>query len=230
MIQSHFNRRLSARIVLSLFVFAAIALPIGNAQGKSSQPTALEIAKRVDEHYNHLQSLKAAFNEQYEGLGMHRSESGTMFLRKPGRMRWEYQNTQGKVFVLDGKFAWFYSPGQSQIQRIPASQLDDLRSPLRFLLGHTKIESELTGLALASTDGGNFTLTGVPKGQQKRISKLSLTVTATGTITAISIEEVDGARTTFAFTGEEANATIPESQFHFSPPPGVPVVDALPPV
>jgi outer membrane lipoprotein carrier protein len=216
--------------VFSLFILAAAPLPPAHAQGKSSQLSALEIARKVDDHYNHLQSLKAQFNEQYEGLGMHRSESGTMLLRKPGKMRWDYQSTQGKVFVLDGKYAWFYSPGQSQVQRIPASQLDDLRSPLRFLLGHTKIESELSGLALASSGGGNFTLTGIPKGQEKRISKLSLTVTLTGTITGISIEEVDGAKTSFAFTAEEPNAAIQESQFHFTAPAGIPVVDALPPV
>jgi len=45
----------------------------------------------------------------------------------------------------------------------PASELDDLRSPLRFLLGHTQLEKELTGLTLASAPNGSFTLTGQPK-------------------------------------------------------------------
>ena len=190
----------------------------------------MEMAKRVDEHYNHLQSLKAGFSEQYDGLGMHRSESGTMLLRKPGRMKWEYTSTAGKVFVLDGKYAWFYAPGDTQVQRISAGQLDDLRSPLRFLLGHTKIESELQKLTLTAGSNGICTLTGVPKGQQQRIAKLSLTVTATGTITGIKIEETDGAQTSFSFISEEPNAAIPESTFRFTPPKGVPVVDALPPV
>ena len=157
-----------------------------------------------------------------------------MLLRKPGRMRWEYQSTPGKVFVLDGKYAWFYSPGASQVQRIAASQLDDLRSPLRFLLGHTKIESELEGLKIEGYEemGKNslVTLTGIPKGQQKRIAKLTLSVNIEGTILGITIEEVDGARTHFSFTNEEPNTKIPESLFHFAPPAGVPVVDALPPV
>ena len=55
----------------------------------------------------------------------------------------------GKVFVLDGKFAWFYTPGDAQATRVPAKQLDDLRSPLRFLLGHTQLKKELDNL-----DGG----------------------------------------------------------------------------
>jgi outer membrane lipoprotein carrier protein len=197
---------------------------------RAQQPTATELAKRVDQHYNHLQSLKAAFTEQYDGLGMHRSESGTMLLRKPGRMKWEYSNTPGKVFVLDGKYAWFYTPGATQVQRIAASQLDDLRSPLRFLLGHTKIESELPKLTLTAGPSGTYILAGQPKGQQQRIARLALTVTLAGTITGIQIEETDGAQTSFTFSNEEPNAPLPESMFRFKPPAGVPVVDALPPV
>jgi outer membrane lipoprotein carrier protein len=194
------------------------------------------MARRVDEHYNHLQSLKSSFSEKYDGLGMSRTESGTMLLRKPGKMRWDYTaaaGQPGKLFVLDGKYAWFYAPGDSQVQRIPASKLDDLRSPLRFLLGHTKIESELEGLNLATDPSGksaSFTLTGVPKGQQKRIAKLTLSVSAAGAIQQIVIQEVDGARTQFDFAAEQANPTLPDSTFHFTPPVGVPVVDALPPV
>jgi len=55
-------------------------------------------------------------------------------------------------------------------------------------------------------------------------------VTAEGTITSIEIEETDGALTRFRFTGEEPNAPIPAGAFRFTPPAGVPVVDAPPPV
>ena len=198
--------------------------------GQQLALSANDLARRVDDHYNHLQSLKAEFSEDYDGLGMHRSESGTMLLRKPGRMRWEYHSTAGKVFVLDGKYAWFYAPGDTQVQRLAATQLDDLRSPLRFLLGHTRIESELQALTLAVGPAGSYTLSGQPKGQQKRIARLSLTVTTSGVITAISIEEADGATTRFKFSDETPNAAIPESAFHFVAPAGIPVVDSLPPV
>jgi outer membrane lipoprotein carrier protein len=222
--------RLARRVRFNLAGLLLFAVCIYPVSAQQSALTATELAKRVDQHYNHMQSLKAGFSEQYEGLGMHRSESGTMLLRKPGRMKWEYTSTAGKVFVLDGKYAWFYAPGDTQVQRIAASQLDDLRSPLRFLLGHTKIESELQKLTLSAGSNGVLTLAGMPKGQQQRIAKLSLTVTAAGTITGIKIEETDGAQTSFSFISEEPNATIPESVFHFKPPAGIPVVDALPPV
>jgi outer membrane lipoprotein carrier protein len=192
--------------------------------------SAHELAQRVDRHYNQLHSLKTGFSESYEGLGIRRTESGTMLLLKPGRMRWDYSSPAGKLFLLDGKYAWFYARGDSQVQRIPAKQLDDLRSPLRFLLGHTELEKELSGLAVQSAPNGQFALSGQPKGQEKRVARLTLTVTAEGTITGIEMEETDGALTRFMFSGEVPNAPVPAKSFHFTPPPGVPVVDALPPV
>lgn len=205
---------------------AAVLLP---ACLCAQSPTAHDLAQRVDRHYNQLHSLKAGFTESYEGLGMQRTESGTLMLLKPGLMRWDYNSPPGKVFVLDGKYAWFYSPGEPQVQRIQAKQLDDLRSPLRFLLGHTELEKEMSSLTLAPAARGSFTLSGQPKGQEKRVSRLSLTVTADGTITGIEIEEADGALTRFTFSGEVPNSPMPAEEFRFTPPAGVPVVDAEPP-
>jgi outer membrane lipoprotein carrier protein len=144
-------------------------------------------------------------------------------------MKWDYSSPAGKLFLLDGKFAWFYARGDSQVQRIPAKELDDLRSPLRFLLGHTELEKEVNSLTLASLPNGQFTLTGQPKGQEKRLNRLTLTVTGEGTITGIEVEEADGALTRFTFTAEKTNVPIPAEEFRFTPPPGVPVVDAMPP-
>jgi outer membrane lipoprotein carrier protein len=193
-------------------------------------PSAHDMAQKVDSHYNQFHSLRAGFTESYEGMGIRRTESGTLLLLKPGRMKWEYSSPAGKLFLLDGRYAWFYSRGDSQVQRIPAKELDDLRSPLRFLLGHTQLERELNNLTLAPAAGGRLTLTGQPKGQEKRVARLALTVTADGAITGIEIEESDGALTRFLFTGEQPNAPVPAETFRFKAPAGVPVVNALPPV
>jgi outer membrane lipoprotein carrier protein len=217
------------------FYFAACAAAALLASGllsfgQGSSPSAHDLAQRVDRHYNQLHSLKAGFTESYEGLGLKRSESGTLTMVKPGRMKWDYSSPAGKLFLLDGKYAWFYTRGDPQVQRIPAKQLDDLRSPLRFLLGHTELEKELNNLKLTSGANGRFTLTGQPKGQEKRVARLTLTVTADGAITGIEMEESDGALTRFTFTGEQSNAPVPAETFRFTPPAGVPVVDSLPPV
>ncbi len=79
---------------------------------------AQDLLKRVDDHYNHLTSLRCRYLERYTGMGLNRAESGTLLLKKPGKMLWRYDTPVGKVFVLDGKFAWFYTPGDPQAQRI----------------------------------------------------------------------------------------------------------------
>jgi outer membrane lipoprotein carrier protein len=219
------SMRTNGGMVIAAVLFCAAAFCAAQ-----DAPSVHDLAQRVDRHYDRLHSLKAAFTESYAGLGMTRSESGTLYLRKPGRMVWQYSMPAGKIFLLDGKYAWFYARGDAQVQRIPASELDDLRSPLRFLLGHTQLEKELTGLKLGSAADGEFTLTGLPKGQEKRVTRLQLTVTADGAITAIEVEEPDGAITRFTFTAEQPNAQFPDTVFHFTPPPGVPVADAPPPV
>ncbi|MGA2908086.1 MAG: outer membrane lipoprotein carrier protein LolA [Terracidiphilus sp.] len=219
------RKRVNGGLLTAAVLFLATSLA-----AQQNLPSVHELAQRVDRHYDQLQSLKAGFSESYAGLGMTKTESGTLFLRKPGRMMWRYSSPQGKIFLLDGKYAWFYTQGDAQVQRIPASELDDLRSPLRFLLGHTQLEKELTGLTLAAAPNGCFTLTGQPKGQEKRVTRVALTVTRDGTINEIEVDEADGAITQFTFTGEQPNTEIPADTFRFTPPAGVPVVDAMPPV
>jgi outer membrane lipoprotein carrier protein len=213
-------------IGLVLLALPLLSVPPAQAQ----QPTVHELAERVNRHYNQLHSLKAQFTENYEGMGRMRTESGTLLLLKPGRMRWDYTKPAGKLFLLDGNYAWFYSKGDPQVQRIAAKQLDDLRSPLRFLLGRTNLEKELDHLAVTPAANGSFTLAGVPHGQEKRVQRLALTVTSDGVITGIEIQETDGAETRFTFADEQPNAAVPPAIFRFTPPAGVPVIDAMPPV
>ena len=215
----------------TLRLFAAGIL-LAAAAVHAQAPTAASLAKKVDDHYNHLNSLQAHYTERYSGMGLDRTESGKLLLKKPGRMRWSYEEAghpTGKLFLLDGKFAWFYNPGDAQAQKAPARQLDDLRSPLRFLLGHTQLQKELDNLTLTH-DGPAFRLAGVPKGMQQRIKSLTLTVSPDGVIQGIRIEETDGAATEFTFTSMQENLPIAGSDFVFTPPTGVAVIEGLPPI
>jgi outer membrane lipoprotein carrier protein len=200
------------------------------AVSQKAAPSAAQLAAAVDHHYNSLHRLRVDFTETYAGMGMDRHESGVLLLEKPGRMRWNYGEPAGKVFVLDGKFGWFYTPGDAQVQQIPAKKLDDLRSPLRFLLGHAQLAKELDGLTMTPVDGGMFRLRGVPRGMEQRVRSLEVIVTADGTIHRMMLEELDGSRTGFAFAGEEANPVLAAGTFRFVPPAGVPVVEGTPPV
>jgi outer membrane lipoprotein carrier protein len=193
-----------------------------------AQTNVHALAGKVDQHYDHIRTLEAQFTETYKGAGMTRTESGTLLLKKPGRMRWDYDRPHPKLFVTDGSTAWFYVPGEQQARRTPVKQLEDLRSPLRYLLGKTKLEKELDGLSVASDtkplDPGDVVLRGVPKGMRERVEQTLLEVTSFGLISRIVVEELDGSVTEFRFLQQKENVEIPDQRFHFAPPAGVEVV------
>jgi outer membrane lipoprotein carrier protein len=221
--------RAPQEIVSRAFVLVALLAPC-LATSQTSSLTAIQLAQRIDKHYNALHSLEVRFTQQYEGMGMNRKEAGVLLLKKPGKMRWTYAQPAGKLFILDGKNGYFYSPGDTEVQRVPVKKLDDMRSPLRLLLGHAKLEQELTGLAISRQNDGTYLLTGIPKGLEKRVAAFSVIATADGVIQSMRVEETDGITNSFTFTGENPNAAAPDAAFVFTPPAGVNVVEGMPPV
>jgi outer membrane lipoprotein carrier protein len=190
------------------------------------------VAAAVDAHYNHLRTLQTEFTEVYRGSGIERTESGTLWLKKPGKMRWEYRSPREKVFVSDGKTAWFYVPEDRQARKTAAKKLDDIRSPLAFLLGKTKLEKELRGLSLASdaaAQAGNVVLRGVPQGMEDRVSEILLEVTADRRLARIVIQEVDGSSTEYRFGEMKEDLAIGDGRFAFTPPAGTETVEGLGP-
>ena len=187
------------------------------------------LAQAVDEHYNHLRTLQADFTETYRGAGADRVESGTLWLKKPRKMRWEYRSPKEKLFVSDGKAVWFYTPGEHQVRKSDPKKLDDLRSPLSFLLGKTKLENELQGLSKAvdetPSQPGNTILRGVPQAMADRVTGVLLEVNPSHQVVRIALTEIDGATTEFRFSGLKENEEFSDGRFAFTPPPGVEVVE-----
>jgi outer membrane lipoprotein carrier protein len=213
-------------IIGACLLFVSTTLSAQNAAPNNVS----EVAERVDRNYNNLQSLKAEFTETYRSAGVERRESGTVWLKQPGKMRWEYRQPAEKLFVTDGKTAWFYISGEPQARKAPVKKLDDLRSPLRYLLGKTKLQKEFDGLSLAPDVQpmipGDVVLRGVPKSMADRVERVLLEVNATSQIDRIVIEEADGSVTEFRFTNAEQNAAVADQRFRFIPPAGVQVLEA----
>ena len=212
--------------ILSLLLTIALA----GQEREHPRSRVQALAETIDRHYNSLQTLKADFNESYAGNGLTRNESGTLLLKRPGKMRWDYQQPRPKLFLSDGKTAWFYVPGEQQARKAPVKSLDDLRSPLRYLLGKTKLEKEFDSLALATDikpmESGNQVLRGVPKTMGDRVEMVELETSPDGQIRRLIIHEVDGATTEFRFMRAEENIAVNDKQFQFSPPAGVEVVQS----
>jgi len=214
-------------LLFSWLLLAAIAIPV---QAEDIR----QLARAVDEHYNHLRSLQSDFTEIYRGEGAERVESGTLWLKKPRKMRWEYRSPNEKLFVSDGEAVWFYLPAERQLRKTRLRKLDDWRSPLAFLLGKTKLENELRGLSKAvdqsPLEPGDTVLRGVPQSVVRRstagpLSEVQLEITPSGQIIRIVLMEADGATTEFRFAGWKENVELSNSRFQFTPPPGVETVE-----
>ncbi len=211
-----------------LFVFLLAALTFASVC--AAQNDVHSIAERTDKHYNTLRTLQADFTEIYHGAGISRSESGTLLLKRPGRMRWEYRQPREKLFLTDGRTAWFYVPGDRQARKTSIKNLDDLRSPLAYLLGKTKLEKEFKGLSLApdiqALKPGNVVLRGVPQHMDSRISDVIMEIAPDGSFQRLIAQELDGSTTEFRFENQRENAPMSDARFKFSPPAGVETVEA----
>src|SRR3954464_7739223 len=191
-------------------------------------PSVSSVARQVDERYNHLQTLTADFTEIYQGSGMERTESGTLWLKKPGKMRWEYRSPEEKLFLSDGHDGWLYLPTEKQVRKSSMKKLDDIRSPLAFLLGKTKLEKELAGLSFApdiqTWHQDNVILRGIPRGMEDTLRQVVLEITPEHAIARILLYGTDDSITEYRFSNQKENLAVADAKFRFSPPPGTEVI------
>jgi len=120
-------------------------------------------------------------------------------------------------------------PGDRQVRKTSVRKLEDLRSPLAFLLGKTRLEKELQGLGfapdIAPMDQGDLVLRGVPRALGDRISQILLEVTPQNQIRRIQIEETDGSTTEYRFSQQKEDLQLADQLFRFAPPPGVEMIE-----
>ena len=215
------------RIRILVFGLSLLSATLPRASAATTDVHA--IAQVVDNHYNHLKSFQAEFTELYRGNGIDRTESGTLWLKKPRKMRWEYRSPREKLFVSDGQDAWFYVPGERQARRQPFKKLEDMRSPLGFLLGKTRLEKELKGLTTAldvkPMQAGNTVLRGTPKGMEDRVTQVLIEVTPESHISRIVLQGADDAVTEYRFTEVKEDLPLADNKFQFKPPPGVETIE-----
>ncbi len=209
---------------VAVFCWLAIA-----ASGSAEDNDIHRLAQAVDAHYNHLRSLQSDFTETYRGDGLERVESGTLWLKKPRKMRWEYRSPKEKLFISDGQAVWFYLPAERQLRKTSLKKLDDVRSPLAFLLGKTKLENELQGLSKVldrpPLNPGNTLLRGVPRAMAGQASEVQLEITPGDQIVRMVLVDADGGATEFRFAGWKENVELSDSRFQFTPPAGVETVE-----
>src|SRR5258708_21714545 len=130
---------------------------------------AQALARKIESRYKRAQTLGATFLERYsEGRRTAEVESGHVFFSRPGRMRWEYEAPEKKLFLSDGRFVWFYVPSDRTVTRARVKESADWRTPLALLTGKANL-SRLCGRIEILPDNiqrpaGHAVFRGIPRG------------------------------------------------------------------
>jgi len=184
------------------------------------------LLKAVEQRYNRAATLEVLFSQRYTMQGRTRSESGRLWLRKPGRMRWEYQQPAGKLFVSDGKFIYFYSPSSNRAEKSKLKESEDLRAPLAFLLGKLDFDREFKAFT-TKPEGADTLITATAKSNRLPYTDVEFLVTPTHSIRRLLVRGQDRSVLEYSFDGEKVNPPIDDAMFRFKLPPGAEFVESL---
>lgn len=189
-----------------------------------ADPALNNLLKNVENRYDKAKTLQVLFNETYTPKGRPpRSESGTLLLRKPGRMRWEYSDPKGKLFVSDGKSLWLYTPADNRAEQMPLKDSEDMHAPLAFLLGRLKFDKDFKNLR-GRPDGSSTRVTADPKTDNLPYTAVEFLVAPDSEIREVKVTGFDDSILDFHFEGEKDDPSLDAKLFEFKAPPGAEVV------
>ncbi len=229
-------------MLLPLLTAVTLAGPLAGVQAQSSDPraadpraaadsratadarTAESLLRKIEERNARTRDLVARFTQSYRSgmLGREVTERGVVFVKHPGRMRWEYKDPERKLFVSDGKTFYFYVPADKQVI---VSEQDEQRSlAARLLFGKSGLAEEFSAALDAAPEPGVFRLLLVPRREQADVQRATIDLEPSGRIRGILLEDVQGNRTRFRFDDVRENTGLPDELFRFEAPKGVEVI------
>jgi outer membrane lipoprotein carrier protein len=189
----------------------------------AADPRLDTLLQSVETRYNHAKTLQVLFTEQYTPPGRpSRTESGVLLLRKPGRMRWDYSQPKGKLFISDGKSLWLYTPADNRAAKMKLQASEDMRAPLAFLLGKLHFTKEFRNIE-ARLEGSDTRLTAEPTSDNLPYSRVEFVVTPDSHIRQVKVTGYDKSVLDFTFAQEKMDPPLDAKLFRFEPPPGVEV-------
>jgi outer membrane lipoprotein carrier protein len=183
------------------------------------------LLKGVESRYNRAKTLQVLFKEDYTPAGRpRRTESGLLMLRKPLRMRWDYSQPKGKLFISDGKELWLYTPAENRAEKMPLKMSDDMRAPLAFLLGKLNFQKEFRNIK-STPEGANTRITAEPKSDNLPYSQVEFVVTPEYQIRQVKVVGFDKSVLDFTFDQERVDPSLDAKLFQFTLPPGARLVE-----
>jgi outer membrane lipoprotein carrier protein len=229
---------------LSLVLLAMIGLLWNEPHAASPDVNAL--VRRFERTYRNTRTLRATFLERYLDNGKEvRSESGVAYFARPGKMRWEYVSPEVNLYIVDGKWAWFYVPADHTVTRIHAKESSDARTPLALLAGEMKVSricktvdsdstskpSDPRGVVLRCVlRGGEDSAKPTSRAEGMAFpSQADFTLfelnPANGELLRVLVADPGGVQVEFQFANWEFDPHVDDVKFHFQTPKGVAIVD-----
>lgn len=200
----------------------ALLLALTTLAGSAAAPDvspAVALTRRIQERHHALTDMKARFVQTYSSamLGRRVVERGTVALKRPGRMRWEYDQPEKKLFVSDGKKSYFYVPADRQV--IVHETSGERGVALQLLAGRSDLLTEFQ--AMPAPDGA---VRLVPKSSDAEVQEAVVEADASGRIRRLEIIDLQGNRSEFRFDEVKENVGLSDRLFQFEIPKGVEVI------
>jgi outer membrane lipoprotein-sorting protein len=205
-------------------VLLAVAVP-AHAQAKLD-----EVIRGVEGAYGKMNDLRADFTQTAfnKSLNQNIGAQGTVYLKKGGKLRWEYTQPTAQEIVSDGKKLWVYTPSLNQVNVGEAPEM--LAGPAgSFLAGLGKLREHFSVRFLdpaQPTDAqGNVVLDLTPRHPLPTLTRLLLAVDAKDfRLRKAVVHDQFENTVTMQFSRVAVNTNLPDTQFTFTPPKGVATV------
>ena len=217
--------------VRASLVVAVIGLVVAGGSVKSAEPTAAELAVSLQQKYDRIKDFSANFVQSYTSGVLKRKrtdERGMLWVKKPGKMRWDYKTPDEKQFVSNGVKTYFYVPEDKQVFVASLPDDDSVSTRILFLAGKGNLARDFTPSLVAlpaGAPGGAKALKLVPKTAQADFEWLMLFVDpATLALRGLASTDAQGGTSTFLFNNVKENVGVPESVFEFKMPRGVDLI------
>ena len=130
--------------------------PAKEVSSPDVRPPAPDVAGALQRKYDGVKDFTASFSQTYEGGVLRRkgAEAGTVSVKKPGKMRWDYAGPEKKLFVSDGQTMFLYFPNEKQVMKNDVPSQDQATSAVLFLMGKGNIVRDFN---IRWADGGSDT-------------------------------------------------------------------------
>ncbi len=190
---------------------------------------AKDVITRIQKYYDSTKDLHARFEQVLESAigGLPKKASGDVWLKKPGKMRWDYAKPEKKLMVSDGTTLWVYEEedGQAFKQDMRNSTLP---TQVSFLVGEGKLSDEFDATIVTPPGIGEPTdivLKMVPKtGTSSYRYLLFIADPKTGIVKGTVIYDQQGGTNKLTFFDVQQNKGVADGKFHWSPPAGTKIL------